>query len=86
MDYVESFEISEGTKYTGFLDSKKKKCGQGIQTWPDSTTYEGAWYNNCAHGHGKLSTPNGDVYEGEWKDDLANGQGVFITADGSKKY
>ena len=40
--------------------------GYGVQTWPDSSRYEGEWVEDKANGKGKLIHADGDIYEGEW--------------------
>ena len=39
----------EDTFYSGYVDKKGKKCGYGNQTWPDTTKYEGEWWNGKMH-------------------------------------
>ena len=65
LDYVEAMQVAEGMTYTGYIDKKGNKCGNGTQIWPDNTHYTGDWLDNNAHGYGTLKCPNGDTYEGE---------------------
>jgi len=46
--------------------------------WADGSVYEGYFYNDIAHGRGRLIHADGDVYEGYWVNDHAEGFGVYL--------
>ena len=50
--------------FTGEFDTNQMVYG--TMTWPDGTTYTGAFENNEMHGMGKLVWPNGMKYEGRF--------------------
>ena len=58
--------------------------GNGTQTWPDGSKYEGDWKNDKANGKGRYVHANGSVYTGNWKDNQAHGLGVLACKDGSE--
>ena len=43
-------------------------------------SYEGAWRDDKACGHGKATYPNGDIYVGDWLDDERSGWGLYTVA------
>jgi hypothetical protein len=45
--------------------------------------YEGGWYRDDYHGHGRFTFRNGDVYEGEWRNGSRQGKGRIIHSDGT---
>ena len=59
-----------------------KRHGQGNDdVATDGAVYEGAWYHDKRHGHGKMTYAD-DVYDGMWKDGKFHGRGTMRYADG----
>jgi TonB family protein len=63
------FETLNAAEYAGRLEADfvdNLPDGQGIQTWPDGSRYEGAFKKGYAHGWGVKTWANGVRYEGEF--------------------
>ena len=60
--------LANGAVYKGQWKDEKR-CGYGVQVWPDGAKYEGYWKDDKAHGKGKFYHAEGDVYEGDWVED-----------------
>jgi len=60
---------------------ENKKCGFGIQHYPNGDKYEGGWENNMRNGHGTLWILEGKKlrreYTGEWENDKKSGKGTM---------
>lgn len=54
--------------------------------YPDSTVYEGEWYNDQRSGRGLLKVSNGNHYEGMWERDMKHGEGKFFYMDKGQVY
>lgn len=50
--------------------------GQGMYTWPDGTSYDGAWKDNKRHGYGIAWGSDGSCYNGRWEDDVMISIGI----------
>ena len=57
--------------------------GQGLQVYPDGSTYTGQWKNGKAHGLGNFSTHLGK-YSGQFLEGKAHGRGTYECAKGTK--
>ncbi|KAK3734062.1 hypothetical protein QZH41_015834 [Actinostola sp. cb2023] len=55
------------------LSASKKQYGM----------YQGCWWNNMRHGHGRIVFASSTEYKGEWQFDLMSGVGTMIYPDGS---
>ena len=44
--------------------------------------YEGAFYQDCKHGTGKIKLTNGEVFEGNFVFDVIDGEGRFSKRNG----
>lgn len=40
--------------------------GQGVETWPDGSKYEGEYKNGKKNGKGAYAWSDGSYYVGEW--------------------
>ena len=58
---------------------------QGTYTYPDGSTYTGAFKDGLFNGQGTMTFADGATYTGGFKDDKRNGQGTATNADGSKR-
>jgi hypothetical protein len=58
--------------------------GQGVNTYPDGSIYEGAWQHDKRHGRGIMIYSNGSRYEGNYESDVKCGLGNIVFADGSR--
>ncbi|MEO1049270.1 MAG: hypothetical protein AAFX87_01500 [Bacteroidota bacterium] len=58
--------------------------GKGNVTWPDGSSYSGAWNNNQISGPGTYKWSNGDRYEGSFRNNKRHGYGTMYWNDGSK--
>ena len=56
---------------------------QSTYTFPDGSTYTGAWKYGKPNGKGTMTDADGSTYTGEFKDGKRNGQGIITDADGS---
>ena len=60
------YESNSGTKYRGqFMHDKRHN--HGLQTWADSSSYDGEWVHGAKHGTGSYKTVS-DSYAGKWED------------------
>lgn len=70
-------DIYVGNGHQGYRE------GKGRMVWADHSTlktYEGEFFRNKMHGHGKLELRNGFEYEGNFSLNKFNGKGTFITS------
>jgi hypothetical protein len=58
--------------------------GQGIETWPDSSTYKGGFHRGRKHGKGRLERFTKSVFYGDFDNNCIHGTGVHIWEDGRK--
>ena len=70
--------------YEGEVDSKGRRHGYGVQTYPSGQKYEGYWVEDGPHGTGNLSYPNGDMYFGEVKNGKRDGYGTLTLTNGNQ--
>ncbi len=57
------------------------KHGKGLIIYPNGK-YEGDWYEDEIHGHGKLFYEDGKIlYDGQWKKGMLDGYGMFQNFD-----
>ncbi len=55
-----------------------KKEGNGTQTYPDGSRYEGEWRKDMRYGFGVMYSADGNNYAGYWKNDKRDSTGVNI--------
>jgi len=72
---VGTLEWADGRTYTGEWDANLI-CGNGVLRYaPDDrygrVQYEGEFYKDMRHGHGRLEWYDGKSFEGEWVNDAA---------------
>ncbi|CAJ1358319.1 unnamed protein product [Effrenium voratum] len=75
------YESNSGTKYRGqFMHDKRHN--HGLQTWADSSSYDGEWVHGAKHGTGSYKTVS-DSYAGKWEEGFKHGHGhqVFENKD-----
>jgi radial spoke head protein 1 len=77
-------EEESSSGYVGDRDDEGEREGQGVATFADGATYDGAYVAGIRHGAGEYTFANGDKYVGQYKDGLRDGTGVLTYADGSK--
>ena len=58
--------------------------GQGIETYPDGSRYEGNFKDHQKDGQGKLYYPDGRFYSGNFVNDRIEGHGTMTCCDGTK--
>ena len=51
--------------------------GQGLLTWPDGRSYEGAFEKDQREGLGKMTWPDGRQYLGQWHLGKQHGLGEY---------
>lgn len=52
------------------------RCGQGLQSWADGSSFDGAWDNDVPHGKGKMVYEDASTYSGDWVEGVRSGSGV----------
>jgi len=78
-----SMRYKNGKKYVGHY-VLGWRCGNGLFTWPDSSTYYGEWKDDKKHGQGVSKYANGGKYEGTWCAMAAHGIGTYYFPNGTK--
>lgn len=63
---------------------KGKAHGEGIELWPDGTTYKGQYKAGQKAGYGIFKWADGTHYQGGMKNDMLEGLGTLDLADGRK--
>lgn len=76
-------QFTDDSVYQGSWSRDSKRCGFGVQYWPNGKYYEGEWQNDLFSGKGRLVYENKDLFEGDFTGGLPNGKGKLIGADGS---
>ena len=74
----------EAFKYEGERNAAGEREGRGTSTFPDGSTYEGAYKSDQQEGQGTYKCVSGANYEGEWRAGMSEGRGTYTTADGDK--
>ena len=77
-----SFVYSNGSRYSGRLDSVFEREGQGSITLKNGDSYTGDFLHDRLSGHGVYRFANGDVYEGDFVENKKQGFGKYTYADG----
>lgn len=57
----------------------------GIFTWSDGRTYQGAYFDDKKEGFGIFTWPDGRRYEGFWLNGKQHGEGTYYTSKGEAK-
>jgi len=78
----ETKTYKDGSVYTGQINGKGKKEGNGRIEWPNGNSYEGQWKKDKPNGEGTFTYANGIVYQGQWVDNVAKGHGVITMPNG----
>ena len=68
----------DGPGFTGDMNERGERHGQGKCVYENGSVYEGSWKNNLKDGMGKYTFSRGDVYEGEFRDGKMNGKGKYM--------
>ena len=52
--------MADGSCYEGQVDRNRKPNGEGVQTYPNGTRYEGTFVAGKREGHAVMTTRDGD--------------------------
>lgn len=63
---------------------KGRAHGEGIEQWPDGTTFIGNYRNGLKNGFGSFKWGDGSSYDGNMNNDLLEGLGTLSMGDGRK--
>ena len=75
---LEQFDISQQTKYIGFVDEEKKPCGLGC-AFSEQEMYFGNFFEGVLEHYGRMMFENGDIYQGEISSGSFWGRGMYYS-------
>ena len=75
-------EMSDGSVFTGFLDTDGVIQLEGKSKFTDGSQYEGAYTDGMFHGYGTFKDSKGEIYKGNWERGVKSGQGEFTFDQG----
>ena len=77
---------SKNNFYSGQVDIRSLKNGNGFLLQSDGTKFIGNWENDSLEGFGRIIDINGDLYEGNFVNSKLNGIGKMVSLDREYSY